>query len=145
MAGVKVKKTVDILMNALLVLILVGAWATVAVFMDWWAGIEYKIELLRSLLIANTAMAGFASLLLVKIIRGEEDFIQKFGLSASRLENARIFLSWSVIAGCLAIPAIMLYFVSYEISLVAVAWTLFIIELELFIVPLIFARVIVFR
>jgi len=140
-----VKKTMDILMKVFLVLILIGAWALIAVFIDWWVGIEHKINLLRSLLIASTALVGFTGIFLTKIIRDNENFVKKIGMSESRMKACRLFLSWSIIIGCLAILAVMFYFIAYEISLIIVAWVFFIVQLELFILPLVFARIVIFR
>lgn len=139
------KKTMDILMKVFLVLILIGAWALIAVFIDWWVGIEHKINLLRSLLIASTALVGFTGIFLTKIIRDNENFVKKIGMSESRMKACRLFLSWSIIIGCLAILAVMFYFIAYEISLIIVAWVFFIVQLELFILPLVFARIVIFR
>jgi len=140
-----VKKTMDILMKVFLVLILIGAWALIAVFIDWWVGIEHKINLLRSLLIASTALVGFTGIFLTKIIRDNENFVKKIGMSESRMKACRLFLSWSIIIGCLAILAVMFYFIAYEISLIVAAWVFFILQLELFILPLVFARIVIFR
>ncbi len=139
------KKTMDILMKVFLVLILIGAWALIAVFIDWWVGIEHKINLLRSLLIASTALVGFTGIFLTKIIRDNENFVKKIGMSESRMKACRLFLSWSIIIGCLAILAVMFYFIAYEISLIVAAWVFFILQLELFILPLVFARIVIFR
>lgn len=139
------KNTMSILMKIFLALIFIGGWVLIAVFINWSLGIEYKISLLRSLLIASTFMVGLASIFLVKAIRVGEILIRKPGMSEKRLKNFRIFLSWSVIAGCLAILAVMLYFISYEISLIVAVWVLFILQLELVILPLICSRIIIFR
>ena len=139
------KKTLDILMKVFFVLIFIGAWAVMAVFIDWGAGIEHKINLLRALLIASTALVGFGAIFLARIIRDYENLVRNIGMSEGRMKACRLFLSWSIIAGCLAILAAMFYFVSYEVPLMVAAWVLFILQLELFILPLIFARIVIFR
>jgi len=140
-----VKKAIEILARAFLIIIAVGAWGLIAVYIYWPAGIEYKIDLLRSLLVASTALVGFTSIFLFKTISEGEKFVREPGISEKRMKNLRIFLSWSVITGLLAILAVMFYFISYEISLIIVAWVLFILQLELFVLPLIFTKVIIFR
>ena len=108
-------------------------------------GIEYKIALLRSLIIASTALAVFTSLILTKIARDGKKLGEKAGMSERRIKNCRIFSSLSVIIGCLIIFAVMFYFITYEISLIIMVWVFFIIQLELFILPLIFSKIFTFR
>ncbi len=139
------KNTISILMKILLALIFIGGWALIAVFINWPLGIEYKISLLRSLLIASTALIGFSVIFLIKVIQDYEILVKEFRVSGKRIKNCRIFVSWSIIVGCIAILAVLFYFVTYEISLITVAWITLILQLELFIFPLIFAKVIVFR
>ena len=139
------KKAIEILARAFLIIIAVGAWGLIAVYIYWPAGIEYKIDLLRSLLVASTALMGFTAIFLFKTISGGERFVRELSISEKKMKNLRIFLSWSVIIGFLAILAVMFYFISYEISLIIVAWVLFILQLELFVLPLIFTKVIIFR
>ena len=139
------KKAIEILARAFLVIIAIGAWGLIAVYIYWPAGIEYKIDLLRSLLVASTALMGFTAIFLFKTISGGERFVRELSISEKKMKNLRIFLSWSVIIGFLAILAVMFYFISYEISLIIVAWVLFILQLELFVLPLIFTKVIIFR
>jgi hypothetical protein len=139
------KKTIEIFLKVFLVLISLGAWAIIAIFIEWRLGIEYKIALLWSLIIASTALAGFTSLILTKIARDGKNLGEKIGMSERRIKNCRIFLSWSVIIGCLMILAVMFYFITYETSLIIVAWVFFIIQLELFILPLIFSKIFTFR
>ena len=139
------KRTIEILARAFLVIIAIGAWGLIAVYIYWPAGIEYKIDLLRSLLVASTALVGFTSIFLFKTISEGEKFVRELGISERKMKNLRIFLSWSVITGLLAILAVMFYFISYEISLIIVAWVLFILQLELFVLPLIFTKIIAFR
>lgn len=143
--GTIVKKAVDVLARFLLVAIAIGAWGLIAVYIYWPVGIEYKISLIRSLLIASTFLVGFSSIFLIKVVRDRERFISEFGMSEKRIKNLRIFVSWSVIVGFLAILAVMFYFISYETSLIIVAWIFFIVQLELFILPLIFSRILAFR
>ncbi|MGB2826727.1 MAG: hypothetical protein WBC50_00800, partial [Dehalococcoidales bacterium] len=116
-----------------------------AVYICWPAGIEYKINLLRSLLVASTALVGFTSIFLLKIISEGERFVRELSISERKMKNLRIFLSWSVIIGFLAILAVMFYFISYEIALIILAWILFILQLESFVLPLIFTKIITFR
>ncbi len=139
------KRTIEILVRAFLVIIAIGAWGLIAVYIYWPAGIEYKIDLLRSLLVASTALVGFTSIFLFKTISEGEKFVRELGISERKMKNLRIFLSWSVITGLLAILAVMFYFISYEISLIIVAWVLFILQLEVFVLPLIFTKIIAFR
>ena len=140
------KNTMSILMKIFLALIFIGGWALIAVFINWPLGIEYKISLLRSLLIASAALIGFSVIFLIKVIQDYEILIKEFGKSGKRIiKNCRIFMSWSIIIGCIAILAVLFYFVTYEISLITVAWITLILQLELFIFPLIFTKVIVFR
>ena len=139
------KKTFEILARAFLVIIAIGAWGLIAVYICWPAGIEYKINLLRSLLVASTALVGFTAIFLLKIISEGERFVRELSISERKMKNLRIFLSWSVITGFLAILAVMFYFISYEISLIILAWILFILQLESFVLPLIFTKIITFR
>ena len=139
------KKTIEILARAFLVIIAIGAWGLIAVYICWPAGIEYKINLLRSLLVASTALVGFTAIFLLKIISEGERFVRELSISERKMKNLRIFLSWSVITGFLAILAVMFYFISYEISLIILAWILFILQLESFVLPLIFTKIITFR
>jgi hypothetical protein len=140
-----VKKTIEILARAFLIIVAVGAWGLIAMYICWPAGIEYKIDLLRSLLVASTALMGFTAIFLFKTISGGERFIRELSISEKKMKNLRIFLSWSVIIGFLAILAVMFYFISYEISLIILAWVLFILQLESFVLPLIFTKIIAFR
>lgn len=139
------KKAVDILAGVFLALIAIGAWGLIAVYIYWPVGMEYKISLIRSLLIASTALVGFTGIFLIKIVRDGERFVREFGMSERRIKNLRVFVSWSVIVGFLAILAVMFYFITYEIPLIIVAWVLFIVQLELFILPLVFSKIIIFR
>ncbi len=139
------KNTMSILMKIFLALIFIGGWALIAVFINWPLGIEYKISLLRSLLITSAALVGFSVIFLIKVNQDYEILVKKFGVSGKRIKNGRIFVSWSIIVGCIAILAVLFYFVTYEISLITVAWITLILQLELFIFPLIFTKVIVFR
>ena len=139
------KNTMSILMKILLVFIFIGGWASIAGFINWSLGIEYKINLLRSLLIASTALVGFSVIFLARVLRDYEILIKESGVSEKRMKNCRVFVSWSIIIGCISILAVLFYFITYEISLITVVWILFILQLELLILPLIFARVIVFR
>lgn len=139
------KNTMSILMKILLAFIFIGGWALIAVFINWPLGIEYKISLLRSILIASTALVGFSIIFLIKVIRDYEILVKEFRVSDKRMKNCRIFLSWSIIIGCIAILVVLFYFITYEISLISAAWILFVLQLELFIFPLIFTKIIVFR
>ena len=139
------KRTAEILARALLIIVAVGIWGLIALYIYWPAGIEYKINLLRSLLVASTALMGFIAIFLFKTISEGERFAREKGISEKRMKNLRIFLSWSAITGFLAILAIMFYFISYEMTLIILAWVFFIIQLELFVLPLIFTRIIAFR
>lgn len=139
------KRTIEILARAFLIIVALGAWGLIAAYIYWPAGIEYKINLLRSLLVASTVLVGFAAIFLFKTISEGERLVRERGISERKMKNLRLFLSWSVIAGFLAILAIMFYFISYEMSLIILAWVLFIIQLELFVLPLIFTRIIAFR
>ena len=139
------KRTTEILARALLIIVAVGIWGLIALYIYWPAGIEYKINLLRSLLVASTALMGFIAIFLFKTISEGERFAREKGISEKRMKNLRIFLSWSAITGFLAILAIMFYFISYEMTLIILAWVFFIIQLELFVLPLIFTRIIAFR
>jgi hypothetical protein len=140
-----VKKTIEILLRMLLVLIAIGAWGLIALYVYWPAGMEYKIGLLRSLLVASAALSGFAAILLIKIVRDGERLVGELGMSEKKVKNMRIFVSWSVIIGFLTVLAVMFYFIIYETPLMATAWVLFIAQLELFVLPLIFSRILAFR
>ena len=139
------KKTIEILVRAFLVIIAIGAWGLIALYIYWPAGIEYKINLLRSLLVASTALVGFTAIFLFKTISEGERFVRELSISEKKMKNLRIFLSWSVIIGFLAILAVMFYFISYEISLIILAWVLFILQLESFVLPLLFTKIVAFR
>jgi hypothetical protein len=140
-----VNKAIDILVKVFLVLVAVGTLALLAAFINWPVGLEHKINLLRSLLIAATALLGFTGVFLIKIIRDGEVLVREFGMSERRVNNLRVFVSWSGVIGFLAILAVMFYFITYEINLIIVAWIFFILQLEFFVLPLIFARVITFH
>ncbi len=139
------KNTRSILIKIFLAYIFLGGWALIAVFIDWPLGIEYKISLLRSLLIASTILVGFSVIFLTKVIRDYEVLIKDFRVSDKRMKICRIIVSWSVIVGCIAILVILFYFITYEISLISVAWIFFVLQLALLIIPLLFARVIILR
>jgi len=139
------KRINPILLLILLTTVAIGSLAVIAVFVDWNAGIVFKIDLLRSLLIVSTILVGFAGMILLKLAKDRDVFIDKFGMSERRVKNLRIFLSWSIIVGCIAILAVLFYFVTYEISLIICAWITLILQLAMFIFPLIFSKVIVFR
>ena len=139
------KRTIEILARAFLVIIAIGAWGLIAVYIYWPAGIEYKIDLLRSLLVASTALVGLTTIFLFKTISEGERLVRELSISERKMKNLRIFLSWSVITGFLAILAVMFYFISYEISLIILAWILFILQLEMFVLPLLFTKIIAFR
>jgi hypothetical protein len=140
-----VNKAIDILVKVFLVLVAVGTLALLAAFINWPVGLEHKINLLRSLLIAATALLGFTGVFLIKIIRDGEVLVREFGMSERRVNNLRVFVSWSGVIGFLAILTVMFYFITYEINLIIVAWIFFILQLEFFVLPLIFARVITFH
>jgi len=140
-----VKRAIEILLKTLLVLVALGAWGLIALYIYWPAGMEYKINLLRSLLIASTALVGFTAIFLIKIVREGERLVREFGISEKRMKNLRIFISWSVIIGFVSIVAVMFYFVMYEVFLITVAWVAFVVQLELYILPLIFSRILTFR
>lgn len=139
------KRAIEILLKTLLVLVALGAWGLIALYIYWPAGMEYKINLLRSLLIASTALVGFTAIFLIKIVREGERLVREFGISEKRMKNLRIFISWSVIIGFVSIVAVMFYFVMYEVFLITVAWVAFVVQLELYILPLIFSRILTFR
>ena len=139
------RKTAEILLRVLLVLVAIGAWVLVALCACWPAGMEYKIGLLRSLLVASAALAGFAALLLIKLARDGEKLVREQGMSEKRMKNIRILVSWSIILGFLTVLAVMFYFLVYETPLMVAAWVLFIGQVELFILPLIFSRILAFR
>jgi len=140
-----VKRALEILLKTLLVLVALGAWGLIALYIYWPAGTEYKINLLRSLLIASTALVGFTAIFLIKIVREGERLVREFGISEKRMKNLRIFISWSVIIGFVSIVAVMFYFVMYEVFLITVAWVAFVVQLELYVLPLIFSRILTFR
>lgn len=139
------RKATEILVRVLLVLVAIGALVLVALCACWPAGMEYKIGLLRSLLVASAALAGFAALLLIKLARDGEKLVREQGMSEKRMKNIRILVSWSIILGFLTVLAVMFYFLVYETPLMVAAWVLFIGQVELFILPLIFSRILAFR
>ena len=139
------KRINSILLVMLSILVAIGSLTVIAVVVDWNAGIAFKIDLLRSLLIVSTVLVGFAGIILFKLAKDSDVFVDKFGISEGRVKNLRIFLSWSIIVGCIAILAVLFYFVTYEISLIICAWITLILQLALFSFPLIFIKVIVFR
>lgn len=139
------KKAIEILLRLLLVLVAIGAWGLIALYIYWPAGMEYKVNLLRSLLIASTALVGFSGIFLIKVARDGERLVRELGMSEKRVKNMRIFISWSIIIGFLTVLATMFYFVMYEIYLIMAAWVFFVVQLELFILPLIFSRILAFR
>jgi len=139
------KRINSILLVILSILVAMGSLTVIAVVVDWNAGIEFKIDLLRSLLIVSTVLVGFAGIILFKLAKDRDVFIDKFGISEGRVKNLRILLSWSIIVGCIAILAVLFFFVTYEISLIICAWITLILQLAMFIFPLIFTKVIVFR
>ena len=139
------KRINSILLVMLSILVAMGSLTVIAVVVDWNAGIAFKIDLLRSLLIVSTVLVGFAGIILFKLAKDSDVFVDKFGISEGRVKNLRIFLSWSIIVGCIAILAVLFFFVTYEISLIICAWITLIVQLAMFIFPLIFSKVIVFR
>lgn len=103
-----------------------------------------KIELLRSVFIASLALVGFVTVIPVRLIR-DEGFSTKLGISDIGIKKLRSSIYRSAALGCLAIVAIVLYFILNEINLFFTAWLLFILQLGLLIFSLKFARVIIFR
>jgi hypothetical protein len=122
-----------------------GLFACILFFVDWPVEIMMKVELLRSVLIASLALVGFVSIILIESIRGNGDFTERFGISSKGINKFKGFLGQSIFFGCLAILAILVYFVIYEINTIYMAWIFFLLQLALLIIPLLFAKIIVLR
>jgi hypothetical protein len=122
-----------------------GELVFMLVYVTWPIEMELKVELLRSVLIASLALVGFASVILVELIRGSVGFVVKPGVSDTGVRKLRALLSRSVVLGCLTILAIMVYFVVFEINIFFVAWIFFILQLALLIFPLALTRIMALR
>ena len=133
--------------NLTSIITVVGAGVLVfmLVYVSWPVEIAMKVKLLRSVFIASLALVGFVTVIPVRLIRSDGDFSAKLGISDIGIKNLRTAIYRSAALGCLAILAIVLYFIIDEINLFFIAWLCFILQLGLLIFPLIFARIIVFR
>ena len=130
---------------SIITVVAAGALVFMLVYVTWPIEMAMKVELLRSVLIASLALVGFASVILVELIRGNGGFIVKLGVSDLGIRKLRALLSRSAVLGGLTILAIMVYFVVFEINIFFVAWIFFILQLALLIFPLAFARIMVLR
>ncbi|HEY50427.1 MAG TPA: hypothetical protein G4O20_01310 [Dehalococcoidia bacterium] len=126
-----------------IVVIVAGLFASIIFFGDWPVEIMMKVELLQSVLIATSALAGFVVIILPEMVRNNSGSNVKLGISDIRTKKLRVLICQSVTSGCFTILAIMVYFVIYEINIVYMAWVFFILQLALLIIPLLFARIIV--
>ena len=122
-----------------------GALVFMLVHISWPVEIAMKAELLWSVLVASLALAGFVTVISLRLIRGDEDFRTKLGISEVGMKNLRTFICRSAALGCLTILAVVLYFIIGEANLFFIAWLFFILQLGLLIFPLISARIMVFR
>ena len=120
-----------------------GLFACILFFGDWPAEIMMKVELLPSVFIASLVLVGFV--LLLENIRDNNGFNVKLEISDIRTKKSRVCIGQSVAFGCFTILAIMVYFIIYEIHMIYIAWIFFVLQLELLITPLLFAKIIVFR
>jgi len=130
---------------SIITVVAAGALVFMLVYVTWPIEMAMKVELLRSALIASLALVGFASVILVELIRGNGGFIVKLGVSDLGIRKLRALMSRSAVLGGLTILAIMVYFVVFEINIFFVAWIFFILQLALLIFPLAFARIMVLR
>lgn len=132
-------------LRSIITIVVAGVLVFMLVYVSWPVEIAMKVELLRSVFIASLALVGFVTVIPVRLIRSDGDFSAKLGISDIGIKNLRTAIYRSAALGCLAILAIVLYFIIDEINLFFIAWLFFILQLGLLIFPLIFARIIVFR
>jgi hypothetical protein len=90
--------------------------------------------------IIRSAAAGLASVITV-IVTGGLD--AKLGISDAGMAKFRTFILRSAALGCLALVAIVVYFLTDEVNLFFIAWLFFILQLGLLVFPLIFARIMI--
>ena len=121
-----------------------GLFACILFFGDWPSEIMMKVELLPSVIITSLALAGFA-IALLGVFRDNNGSNEELGMPNIRAKKSRVLIYQSVTFGCLTILATMVYFVIHAINMIYVAWLLFILQLALLVVPLLFAKIIVLR
>ena len=130
---------------SIIAVVAAGLFACIIFFGDWPIEIVMKVELLQSVLIASLALVGFVIIVLPEIIHDNSGSNGELGMSDIETRKLRVLISQSVTFGCFTILAIMVYFVIYEINTIYVAWIFFLLQLMLFIIPLLFAKIIVLR
>lgn len=128
---------------SIIALVVAGALVFILVYVSWPVEIEMKAELLRSVLIASLALVAFVGII-IRLIRGDVDLNVKLGISEIGITKLKTFIYRSAALGCLALVAIVVYFISGETNLFFIAWLFFILQLGLLIFPLMFARIMIF-
>ena len=128
---------------SIITVVVAGGLVLILVYVSWPAEIAMKVELLRSVLVASLALAGFVGIMPIKLIRGDGDLSVKLGISDTGITKLRNFILRSAALGCLTLVAIVVYFITDEVNLFFIAWLFFILQLGLLIFPLILARVII--
>ena len=124
--------------------VIAGLLVFILVYFDWPAEIVMKLELLQSVLFASLLLVGFVTVILIESILGD-DFTEKVGISSSAVQKFKVFLGQSISLGCLTTLVIMVYFVIYEMSIFYIAWILFVMQLSLLILPILFTKIAVLR
>jgi hypothetical protein len=122
-----------------------GLLISLLIFIDWPLEIAMKVELLRCVLITSLTLVGFAYIILIELARGRGDFDKEHLISGARIRPPRIFICFSMVLGSFAILASIVYFVIFDRNVIYLAWILFIMQLVLLILSLIFARIITLR
>lgn len=130
---------------SVITVVVAGSLVFILVYVSWPAEIALKVDLLRSVLIASLVLVGFVGFMLIRLIRGDGDLSAKLGISDAGMAKFRIFILRSAALGCLALVAIVVYFLTEEINLFFIAWLFFLLQLGLLIFSLIFTRIMIFR
>ena len=122
-----------------------GLLISLLIFIDWPVEIAMKAELLRCLLITSLALVGFACVILIGLTRDNGNFSEEGCILGTKISTLRIFICFSMALGGFTSLASIAYFVIFHRNLIYLAWTLFIVQLVLLILSLLFARVITLR
>jgi hypothetical protein len=122
-----------------------GLLISLLTFIDWPAEIAMKAELLRCLLITSLALVGFACIILIGLTGDNDNFSEERGIFGTKISTLRIFICFSMALGGFTSLASIAYFVILHRNLIYLAWTLFIVQLVLLILSLLFIRVITLR
>jgi hypothetical protein len=128
---------------SIIAVVVAGALVFILVYVSWPVEIEMKAELLRAVLIASLALVAFVGVI-IRLIRGDVDLNVKLGISDIGITKLKTFIYRSAALGCLALVAIVVYFISGETNLFFIAWLFFTLQLGLLIFPLMLARIMIF-